>query len=139
MPGHERVQGAFAGVAEGGMAQVMGQADGFGQVLVDRQGAGDGAADLGDLQRMRQAGAVVVALIVDEDLGLVLQAAEGSGVQDAVAVALEGGAVVRLVFRVGTAPRVAALPGVVASICASSSSSWLRSRIIALSWRSNVA
>jgi hypothetical protein len=35
----------------------------------------------------------VVPLVVDEDLGLVLQAAEGAGMDDAIAVALVEGAV----------------------------------------------
>jgi hypothetical protein len=39
-----------------------------------------------------EAGAVVVALRRDEDLGLVLEAPEGLGVKDAVAISLEGGA-----------------------------------------------
>ena len=59
------------------------------QVLVEPQGARDRARDADDLERVREPGAVVVALGRDEDLGLVLQAAEGLGVDDAVAVALE--------------------------------------------------
>jgi hypothetical protein len=38
---------------------------------------------------MGQAGAEMVAFMGDEDLGLFLQAAEGGGVDDAVAVARE--------------------------------------------------
>ena len=44
------------------------------------------------LERVGQAGAVVVAGRGDEDLGLVLQPPERGGVEDPVAVALEGGA-----------------------------------------------
>ena len=80
------------------MAQVVGQADGFDQVFVGAQGDGDGAPDLGHFQGVGQAGAVVIALVVDEHLGFVFQAAEGGGVQDAVAVALEGGAEGGFVF-----------------------------------------
>ena len=97
---HQAGQGDFTGVTEGRVPQVVRQADGFDQVLVGAQGAGDGAPNLGYFQGVGQAGAVVVAFIVDEYLGLVFQAAEGGGVQDAVAVALEGGAVFRLVIRV---------------------------------------
>ncbi len=78
------------------MAQVVRQADGLDQVLVGPQGPGERPPDLGDLQRVRQAGAVVVAFVVDEDLGLVFQTAEGGGVQDAIAVALEDGPIGRL-------------------------------------------
>jgi hypothetical protein len=52
-----------------------------------------------------EAGAVVVPLVVDEDLGLVLEAAEGAAVDDAVAVALVGGAVGVGRLRVAAAAR----------------------------------
>ena len=52
---------------------------------------------------MGQAGAEIIALVVDEYLCLVFQAAEGGGVQDPVTVALEGGAVFGLVIEVGPA------------------------------------
>ena len=48
------------------------------------------ARDLRHLQRMGEPGAVMIALVVDENLRLVLEAAEGGGMDDAVAVALEG-------------------------------------------------
>ena len=83
-------QTILARMAEGGMTQVVGQADGFDQILVELQGPGDRAAQLGHLQRMRQPRAEQVAFMVDEDLGLVDQAAERGGMDDAVAVALEG-------------------------------------------------
>ena len=86
------VQRALAGVAERRMAQVVRQRQRLGQVLVERQHAGDGAGDLRHLEGVREAGAVVVALVEHEHLRLVGQAAERGGVHDAVAVALEGGA-----------------------------------------------
>jgi len=52
-----------------------------------------------------EAGAVVVPLVVDEDLGLVLETAEGAAVDDAVAVALVGGAVGMRGFCVAAAAR----------------------------------
>ena len=91
------------------MTQVVRQADGLDQVFIGAQRPGDGAADLGHFQGVGQAGAVVIAFVVDEDLGLVFQAAEGGGMQDAVAVALEAGAVVGLVFRMRPAFGLAAL------------------------------
>jgi len=39
---------------------------------------------------------VVITLVVDEDLGLVLESAEGLGMDDPIAVALEGRAVLML-------------------------------------------
>ena len=63
--------------------------DRLGEVLVQAENAAERAGDLAGLDRVRQARPVVVALVIDEDLGLVLEAAEGGAVDDAVAVALE--------------------------------------------------
>ena len=101
---HEAVEGAFAGVAEGGMAEVMGKAGALDEVGVDEavvgevgtvllEPAADGAADLGDFDGVGEAVAVEVVFAGEEDLGFALEAAEGGGVDDAVAVDLEGGAV----------------------------------------------
>ena len=60
--GRELIQRPFSGVAEGGVAKVVGEADGLGQVLVEPQRPGDGAGDLADLQRVGEPGAVVVPL-----------------------------------------------------------------------------
>lgn len=79
-------------MAKGGVADVMPKGDGFGEVLVEAEGAADGAGDLADFEGVGEAGAVMVAGGGDEDLGLVFEASEGLGVEDAVAVALEGGA-----------------------------------------------
>jgi len=91
--GHQLVQCLLAGVAEGGVAEVVGERDGLGDVLVGPQCPRECAGDLGDLQRVGQAGAEVVLLVGDEDLGLVVQAAEGGTVYDPVAVPLVAGAV----------------------------------------------
>jgi hypothetical protein len=84
--GGERV---LPGMPEGGMAEIMGQRHGLGQVLVEAQRAGHGARDLRHLQRMGQAGAEIVALMLHEDLRLVLEPAKRGGMDDPVAVALE--------------------------------------------------
>ncbi len=62
------------------------------------QFAGDAACDLGDFQRVCQAGAEQVAFVVDEYLGFVFQAAKCGGVDDAVTVALVFVAVGRVCF-----------------------------------------
>src|ERR1700722_12401847 len=82
-------------MAEGRMTQIVRQGDRFGQRFVQCQRARDGATDLRDLERVGHAGAEQVALVVDEYLGLVSQAAKGTGVNDTVAVALEFAAVLR--------------------------------------------
>ncbi len=86
---HLHLQLVLAGVAERRMAEVVGQRDGLGEVGVEAQRRGQRAGDLRHLQRVGQAGAEVVALVGHEDLGLLLQPAEGRGVDDAVAVAGE--------------------------------------------------
>ena len=83
------VEHGLADVAEGRVAEVVPQPDRLGEVLVEAQRPGHGPRDLGDLERVGQPRAVVVALGRDEDLGLVLEAAERLGVDDPVAVALQ--------------------------------------------------
>ena len=61
----------------GGCPRSCPRPDRLDQVLVEAQRPRDGPRDLRDLQRVGQAGAVVVALGGDEDLGLVLEAPEG--------------------------------------------------------------
>ncbi|MNI19250.1 hypothetical protein D3C73_726820 [compost metagenome] len=89
---HLLVQLVLARVAERRVAQVVGQGDRLGQVVVEPERVGQRPRNLRHLQAVRQPGAVVVAFMRHEDLGLLLQAAEGGGVDDAVAVAGEGGA-----------------------------------------------
>ena len=82
-------QGVLAGMAERRMAEVVGQAQRLGQILVEAERPGDGPADLGDFDAVGQADPEMVAVGSDEDLGLVPQPAEGDRMDDAVAVALE--------------------------------------------------
>jgi len=92
---HALVERILARVAERRVADVVREADGLRERLVQAQRAGHAARNLRDFERVRQAGAVEVALVVDEDLGLVDQAAERRRVDDAVAVPLVLGAVAR--------------------------------------------
>ena len=87
--GEAAVERALAGMAERRMAEIVAERGGLGQVLVEAERAGERAGDLGHFQRVGQAGAVMVALVEDEHLGLVGQAAEGGRMDDAVAVAAE--------------------------------------------------
>src|SRR5690606_9982693 len=108
----ELVEGLLARVPERWMAQVVRQRDRLGQVLVQAQRASDAGGHLGDLERVGEAGAVVVALVVDEHLGLVLEPPERAGVQDAVPVLLERRAVGALPLQVDTPARLAGQAGV---------------------------
>ena len=58
------------------------------QRIVELQGDGYRAADLGNLERMRQARPIQVALVIYEHLGLVNKPPERGGMDDAIAVAL---------------------------------------------------
>src|SRR5690606_634033 len=68
--------------------------------------------DLRHLDRMGQPLAIMVALMGDENLRLVLQATKGGGMDDAVAVALEGRARRAFGFRVKTAARAHRVAGI---------------------------
>ena len=88
---HHVIERFFASVTERRVAQIMRQRQRFREILVQRQRPGDRARDLRDLQAVRQAGSIVIALVIDENLGLVLQPAECAGVNDPVPVALVNG------------------------------------------------
>ena len=83
------IQRPLAGMAERRMAEIMGQRQRLGEVLVEPKLARQRAGDLRDFERMRQPGAVVVALVEHEDLGLVLQPAERGGMDHPVAIPAE--------------------------------------------------
>jgi hypothetical protein len=74
------------------MADVVAEGRRLGEVFVQVQRPRDGSRQLGDLDGVRQARDEVVLGGSDEHLRLVLQPAEGLGVEDAVAVALIVGA-----------------------------------------------
>jgi hypothetical protein len=90
--GMQQVEAELAGMAERGVAEVVAEGDGLGQVLVEPQADRHGPGDLRHLEHMGQAGAVMVAGRGEEDLGLVLEPPEGLGMDDPVPVALKGGA-----------------------------------------------
>ncbi len=84
---HELVEYAFAFVAEGAVAEIVGKADTFGKIFVGAEGAGEGTTDGGHLHGMGEAGAEVIGDAVDEDLRLIFKATEAATMEDAVAVA----------------------------------------------------
>ena len=86
---HRLFKRRLASVSEGRMADVVTQAERFGQILVQTKFASDDAADLGDLDTVREAGSIVVAVGRHEDLRLGAQAAKGDRMDDPVAIALE--------------------------------------------------
>src|SRR5579885_3576188 len=87
---HQIVQYPFASMTEGRMAQVMSQCDGFGQIHVQAQDASHCACNLGGFKRMGQSSAIVIALMVYEHLGFVLQAAKGGRMYNSIPITLKG-------------------------------------------------
>src|SRR5262249_4618532 len=86
---HLGVQGLLAGMAERRVAEIVREREGLGEVLAEPQRARNRARDLRDFEAVRQARPIMVALVIDKDLRLVLEAPEGARMDDAVAVALE--------------------------------------------------
>jgi hypothetical protein len=73
---HAFIERILAGVTKGGMAEVVSKGDGLTQIFVQVERTGNGAGDLRHFDGVRQAGAEHVAFVIDEDLGLVLEAAK---------------------------------------------------------------
>ena len=99
------VERAFAGMAEGRMAEVVAQRGGLGQILIEAKRAGERAGDLRHFERVGETRAVVVAFVEDEDLRLVGKPAKRGRMDDAVAVAAEIAA--RRAGRFGVEPAAA--------------------------------
>ncbi len=110
--GHQLVEGGFARVAERRMTDIVSQGDGFGQVFVQPKDSGNGAPDARHLHAMGQPGAIVISLMIEEDLRLVFQAAERAAVHNSVPVPLINGSEVVLPFGIAASPRLAAFLGV---------------------------
>ena len=89
--GQVGVERVLAGVASRTVPAVVPERDRLGEGDVEPAGPGDRGGDLRHLERVGEPGPLVV-LGEHEDLGLAGQPAEGGGVEDAVAVALEAGA-----------------------------------------------
>ncbi len=88
-PLHHLVQRLFAGMAERRVAEIVGKRQRLGQILVETEAARDAARDLRHFEAVGKSRPVVIALVIDEHLRLVLQAAEGRGMDDAIAVTLK--------------------------------------------------
>src|SRR5271155_797468 len=83
------IQRPLAGMAERGMAEVMCQRQRLREILVETELTGQRAGDLGHFERVGQPGAIMVAFMKHEYLGLVLQAAKGGGMDPPVTIAPE--------------------------------------------------
>ena len=88
-------------MAEGWMAEIVREADCFDDIRIYEEMIGewrirlaqkpsaDGFADLGNLERMSQSSTVEIVFARPEDLGFVLKAPKGGGVQNTIAIDLE--------------------------------------------------
>src|ERR1035437_8663103 len=85
---HQPIEHRLALVTERGVAEVVCQRNGLGEVLIKLERAGDVARNGGHLHRMGQPRAEVIAGAVEKHLGLVFEPAKGPGVNDAVTVPL---------------------------------------------------
>ena len=90
---HAFGQHLLAGMSKRRMAQIVRKRDCFRQIFVQPQRTRDGAADRRHLDRMRQAGAQMVAGAVEKNLRLVFQAAERARMNDARTIPLKFGAI----------------------------------------------
>jgi hypothetical protein len=86
---HGVVEGFFACMPEGRMADVMDQCERFYEVGVQIQCGSDSAGDLRDFQRVRESVTKVVGITARENLRLGFKTAKGARVNDAVAIALK--------------------------------------------------
>jgi len=87
------------------VAEIMGERQRFREVFVEAELAGHRTCNLGHLERVCQTRAVMVALVEDEHLRLVLEAAEGGGMDDTVAIAAKRAAAPA--WRLGDQPATA--------------------------------
>ncbi len=89
---HGGVERILAGVSERRVTKIVGKRQRLGEILVEPEHASDRAGDLRHLERMGEPRSVVVSLVVDEHLGLEFEAPKGGRMDDAVTIALKGGA-----------------------------------------------
>src|SRR5262245_44536833 len=87
--GKAAIERALTGMTEGRMAKIVRERQRLSQILIEAERAGERARDLGDLEGVGQPGAEVIALVKDEDLGLVREPPKCGCMDDAVAVAAE--------------------------------------------------
>lgn len=86
---HGCVQRFLAGMTERRVSEIMHQRKRFGEIYIQRQRTGNRASNLSDLNGVSQTIAKVIGIAAGENLSLIFEAAKGSRVNDAVAVALK--------------------------------------------------
>ena len=89
MPAHGGIERLLSGMAEGRMSDVMNQRQRLDQIAVQPELGRNGTRNLRHFDGVRQAIAKMIGLATGENLGLGFQAPEGTGMNDAVAIALK--------------------------------------------------
>jgi hypothetical protein len=92
-------------MAERRMAEIVGERQSLGKILVEPKPPRQGARYLGDFERVGEPRAVVIAFVEHEDLRFVLQPPERGRMDDAVAIAAKAAAA--LARRLGMKPAAA--------------------------------
>ena len=82
------------------VTQIVCETNALDQVFISTQGTRQRPADLGNFERVGEAGAEVIAFVIDEDLRLVLETSKSRGVQDAVAIALKSSAIFGFIIQI---------------------------------------
>ena len=86
---HRFFKRILARMAEGRMANIMGQTQGLGQILIQAQRAGNRPANLCHLKTVGQADTKMVTIGGNKNLRLVAQAAKRDRMNDTVTVPLK--------------------------------------------------
>src|SRR5262249_4304207 len=86
---HLGVEGIFACVTEGRMANVVTKRQGLDQIGVQLERSCNGPRDLRDLDGVSEPVAKMIRVAAGKNLRLVFQAAKGAGMNNAVAVPLK--------------------------------------------------
>ena len=100
---HALVERILPGMPERRVAEIVREANRLGQRFVQTQRRSDGATDLCHLERVRDASAIQIAFVIDENLGFVDQSAKRVRVDDAVTIALEFATILGRWFGVASA------------------------------------
>ena len=87
--GHLGIERLLASVAERGMAEIVSQRQSLREVFVETERAADRSRNLRHFEAVRQPRPVVVALVINENLCLVSETAEGCRMNYAVTVPLK--------------------------------------------------
>jgi hypothetical protein len=77
-------------MAEWGMAQIVAQCDGLGQILIEMESLGNGPCNLRDLKGMGQPRSVMVPRRNEKHLRLMLQPSKRFRVDDPIPIVLKG-------------------------------------------------